>query len=112
MMYFKFIVLCFCLLLSGCGGRPTEKTEDQTNHIDGDYGVRYVVNENVDNSLSDIVLHIDPEHEDVIVALNITVPKDIDDNHEKDADELMELYNTKMSMMKEKKCVSGKRGYS
>ncbi len=104
MMIFRYFILCFCFLLSGCAGTSTEKIEDQMVHIDWNYGVRYVVNENNTDALSNIELHIDPEHEDIIVALYITVPQNLGDTDEKDADELMKLYNTKMSVVKEKKC--------
>ena len=52
-------------------------------HIDWDYGVRYIVNENNKDTLSEIRLYIDPEREGVIASLAITVPKDIDETDEK-----------------------------
>lgn len=97
-------ISCFSLLLSGCTIGSTNETEDQMIHIDWDYGVRYVVNENNANALSEVRLYIDPEREDVIASLSVTLPKEMDDVDEKEAVELMQLYNTEMSVMKEMKC--------
>lgn len=72
--------------------------------IDWNYGVRFLVNENSSDHIADLTLHIDPQREDVIAALYITVPKDRVDISEQEADELMQSYNTKLSVMKEKKC--------
>lgn len=97
-------ISCFSLLLSGCTIGSTNETEDQMIHIDWDYGVRYVVNENNANALSEVRLYIDPQREDVIASLSVTLPKEMDDVDEKEAVELMQLYNTEMSVMKEMKC--------
>lgn len=103
MKYYKFIILCSLFLLSGCAGESASKTEDDMIHIDWDYGVRYIVNENNNDTLSEIRLYIDPEREGVIASLAITVPKDIDETDEKITNEMMQLYNTEMSISEEKK---------
>lgn len=89
MKYYKFIILCSLFLLSGYAGESASKTEDDMIHIDWDYGVRYIVNENNNDTLSEIRLYIDPEREGVIASLAITVPKDIDETDEKITNEMM-----------------------
>ena len=73
----------FSLSVKRRAGESASKTEDDMIHIDWDYGVLYIVNENNKDTLSEIRLYIDPEREGVIASLAITVPKDIDETDEK-----------------------------